>query len=88
MTKPDLINALLVMRTVLKKAGLAYQPADLMIDWLTNNDLFTSKDIEEAFCAGMLVNMKFPTDLRDADFEKSFNAFRSNCNLNRFKNHK
>ena len=76
------------MRTVMKKAGLAYEPADLMIDWLTKNHLYTDKDIEEAFCGGMLVNMNIPTDLKDADFEKSFNDFKRNCNLNRFENKK
>lgn len=78
MKKGDLINALLVMNTVMKKAGLVNEPAELMIAELERNNMYFEKDLEKAFIAGWLCNYKTLDDMKNFDFEKAYNIFKAN----------
>lgn len=78
MKKSDLINALSVMNTILKAAKLENKPAEAMIYELERNNIYFETDLERAFIAGWLCNYKTLNDIKNFDFESSFNTFKAN----------
>lgn len=46
MKKADIINALSVMRTVMQKAGLAHEPASVMIDELERYSIYLNSRLK------------------------------------------
>lgn len=77
MKKEDLINAVTVLRDVLKAAKLAYQPADKMLIDLQSSTFYTEADLERAFIAGWMSNYKTFEDLKNFDFNIAYNQFKS-----------
>lgn len=75
MNNDQIINAITVLRDVLKAAGLAYEKADEMIIELKENPVFPKEEIERAFCGGFLANMKSMADFDGNAILKKFENY-------------
>lgn len=76
MTNEEIINALSVLRTVLKAAKLAYEPAEAMIAELKENPVFPEEEIERAFCMGFVCNLKSMEDFKGDRIIEKFKAYK------------
>lgn len=76
MTNNEILNAITVLRDVLNAAGLAYQNADIMIKDLKENPVYPEIEIERAFCAGFVCNLKSMKDFEGNSILKKYDAYK------------
>lgn len=77
MTNREILNALTVLRDVLKAAKLEYEVADRMIQQMKDYPVADDIEIERAFCAGFIANLHSMADFNGDSIIKKYKAYRT-----------
>lgn len=76
MTNEEIINAITVLRDVLKAANLAYEIADKMLEDIKKYPVYQEVEIERAFCAGFISNLHSLADFNGNSIIGKYEAYR------------
>jgi len=81
MNNDQIINAITVLRDVLKAARLDYKKAEEMISELKENPVTSQTEVERAFCAGFVCNLKSMADFDGDRILKKFETYKNSSDF-------
>lgn len=77
MENEEIINALSVLSSALKAAKLEYKIADKMIEDLKKNPVYQESELQRAFCACFICNLKSMADFDGERIVSKYESFKN-----------